>query len=482
MSFSAHVDYVQNWTFIKSVVPDNIILVHGEKSEMANLKSEIELEIKRGHWADETHSPPVLMPRNGQRVELAFRKSVTAVAVGSAAQDIARALDEARVREPLLSAGGEPMPIQAVPMPKSALLVSNNFTFKIISVAELATYTSLRRGRLTNRQHVPIPKAVVQLFTQKHTVTAPLTIAYPYLLEVFGEMDSSVFRRRRGQGAAPGGPRESTEEDGGSPAVVVYHYVQPEDKVVYHSVHPTAADYISIGDVVKVLYFTPDATPAEPFSSLVVEWACDPSIDWLAEAAVCAVTYAVSVENALRTTTTSSLFSKGSHHEELSETVLRMRSGLVNPAAASDDIDGRKLEDERARKRMLLKLRNDLRDACVSSSPVSEVPVLDDSRDDSLYISHKHTWFSSVDCDVSGKRLIFRSSFLPAQSSTDKLFVPAEGYLFVEWETQSGDGASGHRHVSINGVAGKKHHAVVQSESDVLRAQIFYVLEHLHSW
>ena len=38
VSFSAHVDFVQNRDFITSVNPRNIILVHGAKEEMGRLK------------------------------------------------------------------------------------------------------------------------------------------------------------------------------------------------------------------------------------------------------------------------------------------------------------------------------------------------------------------------------------------------------------------------------------------------------------
>ena len=50
VSFSAHVDYVQNWSFIQSVTPDNIVLVHGEKGEMGRLKIELDREVSRGEW------------------------------------------------------------------------------------------------------------------------------------------------------------------------------------------------------------------------------------------------------------------------------------------------------------------------------------------------------------------------------------------------------------------------------------------------
>ncbi len=39
VSFSAHVDFVQNRSFITQVAPRHIILVHGQKDEMGRLKS-----------------------------------------------------------------------------------------------------------------------------------------------------------------------------------------------------------------------------------------------------------------------------------------------------------------------------------------------------------------------------------------------------------------------------------------------------------
>lgn len=138
VSFSAHVDYVQNWSFIRSVVPDNIILVHGEKGEMGRLKVELDREIKRGNWPDSTHKPPVLMPENGQSVKVAFKKSVVGYAVGEAAKEIVALLDNPEVDD------GEG---QSVLRASSSLkvLVAENFVFKVVSLSELELYTSLRR-------------------------------------------------------------------------------------------------------------------------------------------------------------------------------------------------------------------------------------------------------------------------------------------------------------------------------------------------
>lgn len=46
VSFSAHVDFVQNRSFITQVAPKHIILVHGQKDEMGRLKSALMLQYK----------------------------------------------------------------------------------------------------------------------------------------------------------------------------------------------------------------------------------------------------------------------------------------------------------------------------------------------------------------------------------------------------------------------------------------------------
>ena len=56
VSFSAHVDYLQNSQFVKSVQPDNIILVHGTKEKMMGLKSQLEKDINSPNWPG-THKP-----------------------------------------------------------------------------------------------------------------------------------------------------------------------------------------------------------------------------------------------------------------------------------------------------------------------------------------------------------------------------------------------------------------------------------------
>jgi len=47
VSFSAHVDFVQNRSFITQVAPKHVVLVHGQKDEMGRLKSALLLQYKQ---------------------------------------------------------------------------------------------------------------------------------------------------------------------------------------------------------------------------------------------------------------------------------------------------------------------------------------------------------------------------------------------------------------------------------------------------
>ncbi|KAI2509751.1 Pre-mRNA 3'-end-processing endonuclease polyadenylation factor C-term [Fragilaria crotonensis] len=60
VSFSAHVDFVQNRSFIAQVDPKHIILVHGQKDEMGRLKSALMLQYRQ---LPENKRPTITMPR-----------------------------------------------------------------------------------------------------------------------------------------------------------------------------------------------------------------------------------------------------------------------------------------------------------------------------------------------------------------------------------------------------------------------------------
>jgi cleavage and polyadenylation specificity factor subunit 3 len=131
VSFSAHVDFMQNRNFISRVDPKHIILVHGQKDEMGRLKSALMLQYRQ---LPENKRPTVTMPPNLQEVKLKFSRRRSAKVMGSLAD-----------KESELQEGEE----------VNGILVTQNFTSKILAPRDLQTYTPLRLGSVQSKLHVP---------------------------------------------------------------------------------------------------------------------------------------------------------------------------------------------------------------------------------------------------------------------------------------------------------------------------------------
>ena len=123
------------------------------------------------------------MPENGQSVKIAFKKSVIGFAEGEAARNIIETLDNPKILEQnkIFSRSDTGLPMN--------VLVVQNFTFKIVSVAELDMYTPFRKGSLLQRQYVALPPATLQLFGRNSVhgemkSALPLVIVYPALFQV----------------------------------------------------------------------------------------------------------------------------------------------------------------------------------------------------------------------------------------------------------------------------------------------------------
>ena len=74
-------------------MPDYIILVHGEKTQMKKLKEGLEYEIKK-NWST-THKPIIATPENGVKVKMKFRKNIIADVIGSSASVMLNELESA---------------------------------------------------------------------------------------------------------------------------------------------------------------------------------------------------------------------------------------------------------------------------------------------------------------------------------------------------------------------------------------------------
>lgn len=139
VSFSAHVDFMQNRNFISRVDPKHIILVHGAKDEMGRLKKALMLQHQQ---LPENKRPTVTMPPNLQEVKLKFSRRRSAKVMGALA-------DQEREPEEGEEVGG--------------ILVTQNFSSKILAPEDLPTYTPLRLGAVTSKLHVPFAGQVSTL-------------------------------------------------------------------------------------------------------------------------------------------------------------------------------------------------------------------------------------------------------------------------------------------------------------------------------
>lgn len=183
ISFSAHVDYSENLTFIKSVQPDNIILVHGEKIGMKRLKEELEREIRK-NWPS-SHKPPIAMPENGTVTKIRFPKSVVAECEGVVGSALLEGLEE----RGNASTGGDDgssstSTNKSIQLPHNSVLVSENFVSKVMTVDEMPRFSSVRRG--TIRQRLLIPISIDGVFHPPNdTPDAILGALLPYIQDVF---------------------------------------------------------------------------------------------------------------------------------------------------------------------------------------------------------------------------------------------------------------------------------------------------------
>ena len=167
VSFSAHVDFVQNRSFITQVDPKHIILVHGQKDEMGRLKSALLIQYRQVaevscirsdvvfcngdsdlKLGTQNKRPTITMPPNLQEVKLKFPRRRSAKVMGTLAD---------RQTEP---EEGEPV---------DGILVTHNFSSKIVSAEDLSTYTPLRVGSVSSKLHVPYcaPVATFEFFLKE---------------------------------------------------------------------------------------------------------------------------------------------------------------------------------------------------------------------------------------------------------------------------------------------------------------------------
>ncbi|XP_052192997.1 cleavage and polyadenylation specificity factor subunit 3-I-like [Diospyros lotus] len=125
ISFSAHADYAQTSTFLKELMPPNIILVHGEANEMGRLKQKLISLFADGNTK-------IITPKNAQSVEMYYNSDKMAKTIGRLAEKVPEA--------------GEAV---------SGLLVKKGFTYQIMAPDDLHVFSQLSTANVIQRISIP---------------------------------------------------------------------------------------------------------------------------------------------------------------------------------------------------------------------------------------------------------------------------------------------------------------------------------------
>ncbi|KAK9355297.1 beta-lactamase-like protein [Lipomyces doorenjongii] len=131
ISFAAHVDYKQNSEFIDLVNASNIILVHGEQTNMGRLKSALLSKYKDLRQTE--NEVKVFNPRNSEELRLPFRGVKVAKVMGSLAAK-------------------PPMDGQII----SGILVQKNFEMSVMAADDLKEFSGLTTSSVIQRQSIAV--------------------------------------------------------------------------------------------------------------------------------------------------------------------------------------------------------------------------------------------------------------------------------------------------------------------------------------
>ncbi len=437
ISFSAHVDFSENMTFIKACMPDNIILVHGEKTGMKRLKDELEREIKK-NWSS-SRKPPVAMPENGVVTKLRFPRSVLAECVGSVGDSVLSQLQDQDRGD-----AGARASADGICIPPGSVLVSENFVSKVVSIDELSQHSACRVGRVAQRILVPIPEGLLSTANKANTSDRTVLLAMmPYLEEMFdfistseslGEADEAQFN-----------------------VLVQGNITLSEVKQSKGSIGPSSGALVS---------------------AIAVEWEASPSTDMIADCVIGILLQALSAPSLLRRSMSSGddtgirlgLSKRKGHthyamqsNDQIGDQVLkRLRTGDIDPTKAMSPeavsliISRDSAESEEVaistHKLRLEKLRDLLQ----------VVPIIKSAN-------------VKVSLSLDGLRLIFMSC--PAEGQ-----VPTEAYCIVIFNTS---GAIKKEHIAksatkIKDEDSKMHDAVIKCEDMQFRQLVLSALQNVY--
>ncbi len=132
LSFSAHVDFVENKSFMENTNPANIILVHGESTEMLRLKEEL---TKKFAILPDGERPLIQSPKNCQIICIEFHRDKLAKAVGSLTEKLKFPPPVSKEEETVIDDQKNTL---------SGLLVIKDFNSRLVAAEDLVSYTQLK--------------------------------------------------------------------------------------------------------------------------------------------------------------------------------------------------------------------------------------------------------------------------------------------------------------------------------------------------
>jgi hypothetical protein len=142
---------------MKAVMPDYIILVHGEKTQMKRLKEGLESEMRKNNWSTQ-HKPCIATPDNGVKVRLRFKKNINAEIVGSTATNLLTQLDN--FHNNIIDHNNNSSSNSnngVLKLSENSLLITENFNSKVVTASELSNFTSCKFGNICEKLMIPLP-------------------------------------------------------------------------------------------------------------------------------------------------------------------------------------------------------------------------------------------------------------------------------------------------------------------------------------
>lgn len=135
ISFSAHVDYIQNSEFIEDLKPLHLILVHGDSNEMSRLRMALQ-----DKYSEKQETIKIHTPRNCEKIELYFRGEKMAKVRGAwPGCDCERLQIIGKLATKNIKDNQEPETVEEV----VGIVVSRDFQYHVMDKDDLTEYTDL---------------------------------------------------------------------------------------------------------------------------------------------------------------------------------------------------------------------------------------------------------------------------------------------------------------------------------------------------